>query len=181
MLESREMLVPTHSKPEYLSKAVASKRLKLSVRRLMELSQAGKIERFRQFDPQTRRDATVFDAADIARLKAEWTPQPVKSSRALVRASRAYLSGPQAPEWAQWAAKPVRPWLTIDEAADYSGLPASVLRKMILAGQLKALDVGHRAGGIYRVRRADLDDIQGSLCQPVEKPVFKPFVRTHAK
>jgi excisionase family DNA binding protein len=53
-----------------------------------------------------------------------------------------------------------RPWLTIDEAADYSGLPASFLLGMIEEKRLGALDVGVRAGGRYRVSRRDIDAIK---------------------
>ena len=186
------MLNSGPSKPEYLSKTVAAARLGLSVRRLMELAQQGKIEGFRQFDPQTRRDATMFDVSDIARLKAEWTPKAIvpalpaaPASTALVRAN----GGPPAPA----AAPSPRPWLTIGEAADYSGLPAATLRQFVESGRLAALDVGVRPGGRYRVRRADLDQLEaGQVQSPEDKrsnqlqattpPAHRnAFVRTRAK
>ena len=197
------------SKPEYLSKTIAAARLGLSVRRLMELAQQGKIEGFRQFDPATRRDATMFDVSDVARLKAEWTPKAIvpaiaapTPSTALVRTNRRYArsetasdSGyPQNGGLSAPAAAPVlRPWLTIDEAADYSGLPAATLRQFVESGRLAALDVGVRPGGRYRVRRADLDQLEaGQVQSPEDKrsnqlqattpPAHRnAFVRTRAK
>jgi excisionase family DNA binding protein len=54
---------------------------------------------------------------------------------------------------------PETPWLTLDEAAVYSGLPVSYLQKQIDDGCLAAIDVGVRPGGRYRVARRDLDTI----------------------
>ena len=155
------------AKSEYLSKAVAAKRLGLSVRYLMDLAAQGKLERFKQFDPQTRRDTTVFDATDVAQLLAEWTPKP-ETAMIAAPASTALAVRRNGVTASPAPALP-RLWLTLDEAADYSGLPASVLHRLIAGGQLPALDVGVRPGGRYRVRRADLDEIEGSICTPDHK------------
>lgn len=53
-------------------------------------------------------------------------------------------------------------WLTLDECAEVTGLPASLVHSLIASGALPALDVGIRAGGKWRVKRTDLDAIQGS-------------------
>jgi len=53
-----------------------------------------------------------------------------------------------------------RPWLTVEEAAGYSGLPASFLLGLVESRRLPALDVGVRAGGRYRVARRDVDAIK---------------------
>ena len=54
-----------------------------------------------------------------------------------------------------------RPWLTLGEAAEYSGLPKSCILALIEASQLKAIDCGPRPGGRYRVKRVDLDALEG--------------------
>ena len=52
---------------------------------------------------------------------------------------------------------PARLWLTLREAADYSGLPAATLLEFLLSGRLPALDVGRRRrGGRWRIRQVDL-------------------------
>jgi excisionase family DNA binding protein len=51
-------------------------------------------------------------------------------------------------------------WLTLDQAADYSGLPAQILREMVIAGKLEAMDVGRRRGGKWRIRRLSLERIE---------------------
>jgi len=50
-------------------------------------------------------------------------------------------------------------WLSLPEAAAYTGLPQSTLRKLIASRKLLALDVGPRPGGRWRVKRSDLDAI----------------------
>jgi excisionase family DNA binding protein len=75
-------------------------------------------------------------------------------------AEPAALPPVQAPLQLPAAPAPDRPWLTVDEAADYSGLPASFLLSLIDGKRLGALDVGVRAGGRYRVARRDVDAIK---------------------
>jgi excisionase family DNA binding protein len=130
---------------QYLSKDIAAKELGMSVRRLMELSQNGRIERSKRPDPVTGRETTIIAVEYVALLKDEMTPKAVAVVPPLPR--------PVAPIG--------RPWLTLAEAAEYSGLPAAFLRDLIAGGQLRALNVGVREGGRYRVRRSDLDEIQG--------------------
>jgi excisionase family DNA binding protein len=54
-----------------------------------------------------------------------------------------------------------RLWLTLEEAADYSGLPAAAIVHFIESKALKALNVGRRRGGQWRIRRLDLDQFAG--------------------
>lgn len=50
-------------------------------------------------------------------------------------------------------------WLSVPEAAAYTGLPQSALRKLMSAGRLRSLDTGPRVGGRWRIKRSDLDAI----------------------
>jgi hypothetical protein len=141
---------------EVLTTELAAERLGLSVRRLRELAQLGRIERHRQVDPVTKREATFFRAADVDRLRAELHPDPV--------AARALLALPPSPVPDSGSEHPRSAnalWLTLDEAEDYTGLPVSILRDLIEAQALRAMDVGVRPGGRFRVRRVDLDQIEG--------------------
>jgi excisionase family DNA binding protein len=124
----------------------------LSVRRLRELAQAGRITGHRRTDPVTQREATFFLAADIDRLRAELRPDPLQA--------RAQLALP-APEESPDPAVPAVPWLTLRQAAAYTGLPVGALREWVLSGELAGRDVGQREGGRYRVCRADLDALRG--------------------
>jgi excisionase family DNA binding protein len=151
-----------------LPKQVAADLLSLSVRRLMELSEHGKFTRHRAFDPETKREACMFDAAEIqaAQESREYDarPAPVPSAAVAVQSRTAAVAvRPRLPldEYDIDAPAVLRPWLTLAEAAAYSGLPASYLRELIGTLELKARNVGPRPGGRWRVRRLDLDAIAG--------------------
>jgi excisionase family DNA binding protein len=150
---SKSLSVP-RSGPEFLTKQIAAARLKLSPRRVLELAAAGKIRQRRVIDPKTKRTQMVLLAADINRLAAGTAPAPVSAATEM-RVARLNAALP-----------PVevtpRPWMTADQAAEYSGLPASFLLGMIASGRLAALDVGIRPGGRYRIKRTDLDGIKGA-------------------
>lgn len=52
-------------------------------------------------------------------------------------------------------------WVTAEQAASITGLPASVLAGLIKSAALKAIDCGPRPGGRYRIKRSDLDALEG--------------------
>lgn len=146
-------------KPEYISKQLAAEALGLSPRRLLEISQSGEIKRRYARDPVTKRRQAIFRAEDVARLA-----DAVASRKSAVRPETAALSHIRTlPPALPAPEAPGRPWLTVDEAAEYTGLPASFLAARIADGKLAALDVGVRAGGRWRVNRRDLDAIAGEL------------------
>jgi excisionase family DNA binding protein len=158
----------TEVKPqvEWLTKKQAAARLGLGARRTLDLAQskAIKAERFR--DPESHQWTVRFQAADIDRYleerrkKAEAEP-PAQGVRAMqngaiaVRASLASDTQQQPPS--------PHDWLTLAEAANAThGLPESFLLQLIHAGELPCLDVGVRPGGRYRVKRRDLEAIDGA-------------------
>src|SRR5580658_2784126 len=59
-----------------------------------------------------------------------------------------------------------RLFLTMAECAEYSGLPAAFLRKLIASGKLKALKTG--AG--WRVARVELEKLAGTLTETPADP-----------
>jgi len=143
--------------PEYLNKAIASKRAGLSVRRLLELASRGVIRKKLITDPKNgNRALAVFAASDIERLKHR-----ERSSTEL------QISGPVRPIAAlphsdsASVISPTRPWLTVAEAGEYSGLPSSFITRLVEAGKLPGLDVGVRPGGRWRVAKRDLDALKG--------------------
>jgi excisionase family DNA binding protein len=140
---------------ELLTKHLTAKRLGLSVRRVMELAQDGTFTRHRAFDPGTKREAVMIDAAEVAAYAAANTPAPAERPRLLIEAPAV------APIDDEAGADDGRLWLTVAGAAEYTGLPASHLLAAIDAGELVARDVGVRPGGHWRVRRLDLDGLAG--------------------
>ena len=150
------------TKPEYISKRRAAEALGISPRRLLELSQSGQIRRHYHNDPQTRRRAAFFARPDVERLAATRIQAAPQSAAPLAIPGGTLRPASQAIALPAPAA-PARPWLTVDEAADYTGLPASFLARLITGGKLPALDIGRcgRSGGRWRVNRRDLDAIKG--------------------
>jgi hypothetical protein len=53
-----------------------------------------------------------------------------------------------------------RPWLTLAQAAEYSGLPESYLRGVAEGGNIAAIDVGIRPGGRWRFHRDSLGNVR---------------------
>jgi len=146
------------SKPrtEYLNKELAAKRTGLSVRRLLELANRGRIQKRLVFDPISKRKIAVFCRHDLDALRSP-------AGAAL------QISGPDAND-----ARPIaalhhppqmgvdgRSWLTLAEAETFIGLPEAFLAAQIRAGKLAALDVGVRPGGRWRVSKRDLEAIAG--------------------
>lgn len=148
------------TKPEYISKRRAAEALGISPRRLLELSQSGRIKRHYHNDPQTHRRAAVFARPDVERLAAERIQAAPQSAASVAIPGGTLRPSSQAIALPALEA-PARPWLTVDEAAEYTGLPASFLSARIVDGKLAALDVGVRSGGRWRVNRRDLDAIAG--------------------
>lgn len=143
--------------PAYVTKQIAAKRLGLSVRRVLELSARGLIKRRIVLDPGTKRKQTVFREEDVNRMIIDGNRSLVAFRAGDVAAAPPVQAIPAPP------AVPDRPWLTVEEAANYSGLPASFLHDMITRRRLAALDVGVRAGGRYRLARRDIDAIKAPL------------------
>jgi excisionase family DNA binding protein len=146
--------------PEYLSKEIVAKRLGLSVRRVLELSARGTLKRRAVVDPGTKRKQTVFRADDVAAVIDGQKRLVAYRGGADVAAAVPPLPAISAPPPAH-----DRPWLTVDEAAEYSGLPASFLLQMIGDRRLAALDVGVRAGGRFRISRRAIDAIEAPIAQ----------------
>jgi excisionase family DNA binding protein len=146
--------------PEYISKQIAAQWLGLSVRRVLELSNTGAIRRRQVTDPVTKRRQTVLLARDVQRAVVDGQKRLVAFRGSATAAGEVAALPPLRPPVQPAAPVSDRPWLTVDEAADYSGLPASFLLGMIEEKRLGALDVGVRAGGRYRVSRRDIDAIK---------------------
>jgi hypothetical protein len=120
----------------------------------MEVSARGHIARQRAKDPSSGRMTSVFRAADVDRYAAAGG-EPGTTELAVRNGAKAAESGPPALSPAEPA--PAVPWLTLDQAAACSGLPASILAAMIERKALPAIDVGIRPGGRWRISRPALD------------------------
>lgn len=154
---------PVMTKVETLSKDEAAERLNVSVRRVLEYAQSGALRSEKVRNPQTNLWVVRIHAGDVERLRDERSmpqpraPQPSQSNKLSI-AKPAVVTAAVVPAPAAPLSKP---WLTLAEAEEYTGLPAGELLFMIEGGDLLALNVGVRPGGRFRIKKADLDAIQG--------------------
>jgi len=155
---------------EYLNKELAATRSGLSVRRLLELASNGRIRKRHFKDPKSKRIIAVFHTADLDKLKSGSVGDTKYRSVPDTRVMR-FPSSEASPHIASSEAlphsdsasviSPTRPWMTLAEAGEYSGLPSSFITRLIEAGKLPGLDVGVRPGGRWRVAKRDLDALKG--------------------
>jgi excisionase family DNA binding protein len=151
---------------EWISLDEAAKALDLSPRRVLDYGNTLKIRVKREINPASKREVALFHAGDVEHLREERKDRQ-RQSRVNALATinpgvKALLAG--APREAAPAAPSTwRPgaWLTLEEAAEYSRLPASVLLRDIERGALPAKNVGVRAGGQWRVKVQDLEALKG--------------------
>ncbi len=151
---------------EWLSKHDAAFRLGVSQRRIDQLLADGTLRGRKVPQPGGGRDLTEVHSGSVERYSDRKEVERTTGSTSLAKQLQT-LSGALAvsQQPAPITQKPApRPWLSIAEAADYSGLPASVLRRMVENGTLGAIDV-HRAGrgGRYRIRKLDLDRMEAPV------------------
>jgi len=170
---------------EWISKAQAAERLDLSPRRVLELAKQGKLQSSRVIQPTTGQPVIVIHAGSVEHYRDKLSAPLVWGDAArepcangtqthvpdAAREPCANRTGthalPTIGEILGVISRATRPryalWLTLDQAADYSGLPAAILRAWVQSGKLAALDVGRRRGGRYRLSRRDLDGIRSGI------------------
>ena len=154
---------------EWITKDAAAQELNLSVRRIQDLAKGEKIKSKLEKNPATGHKTLMLDAGSVAAYQAQQEqaanlPAVLRSNGAsndfnkIARLAAEVFRHDDPP--AKFG-KPDASWLTLDQAALYSGLPRSFLRSLIDSGKLAAFDTGPRSGGRYRVAKKDLDALQG--------------------
>jgi helix-turn-helix protein len=150
---------PSGSTPEWIDKHEAAKRLGVSTRHLLDLAKEHGVRSERRRETKNGQMCTMLNAVDIEKLAYE-REHPEVTRAAMARQVESLphwrlpdgfpIEGPGLP-------RSLKPWLTLAEAEEYSGLPASVILKMAKSMQITAIDCGPRKGGRWRVRKSDLD------------------------
>jgi len=142
------MLSPSAVQEPWLPKAEAAALLGVSTREIERKAAAGRIRTNRVRLAGDRSDRTVYSADDLHRVRQERESGALQLAPAV--AQRQAL-----PDWLATALKPRadKPWLTIDEAADYSGLTARQIRKLVTEGTLRAWG----AATSRRISKASID------------------------
>jgi DNA-binding CsgD family transcriptional regulator len=169
---------------EWLDKHEAAKRLDLNWRTVLAMAKAGKIRSEKVRDPETRQRVVKLHAGDIQRLCYDRDhPEPttpltrrektvaeavnnLESNRQI--AARLNLGTETLDELLERIYQKMgvagrlatpKPWLTLEEAAEYSGLPLRWLRTKAAEGSIHAIDVGSGQRHIWRFNRDGLAEI----------------------
>ena len=172
----------TPTQIEWMSKEEAAVRLgsperPLSPRRVLDhWAKDGRPQSSRARDPQTGQTVVRIHAGSVERFLTEKAAPAVMLRAEGGRTAR--IADPAGPARARASSarrvrgsRPRSPHtygLTLQEAVDYSGLPAATLGSRRMAGgRLRALDVGRgRRGGRWRVRKVDLRDMDAFSLEP---------------
>jgi len=163
----------------WMSKPAAAAAIGCSPKTIEALSKAGQLHQAYWKRPETGATIVVYHPSDVERIRKERNPAgaeafPVPDQAPA--ASTALVAPPTSPEQfiralvalaggSENSAKhsqkhsdvrlAERLFLTISEAAEFSGLPKVHLRRLLAAGTLQALKTGRG----WRVRRHNLEDI----------------------
>lgn len=157
------LLVPLRMNESWISKRVAAARLGITPRQVLNLAKQHKLTSKRMPDPASRQMTTFLLESEVAEFRRRPRRAEVVAtdygrvretelSTLIMRALRAL--GARLPAAADYEA----PWLSVEQSAAVSGLPAPYLRSLIATGELPARLVGP---GEYRVNRDELATLRG--------------------
>lgn len=161
---------PKAVQEEFLSTELAAKRLNVKPRRLRELAADGRLERVPSIDPQSRRQVVVYRAEQVNKLAQDWLVKTGERVKTQFRPGGIPAVGTATEQIGALAAvgtaaevpPKVRLWLTVAEAAQYSGLAEGTILRLIREGNLPALDQ-HVRGDKWRIRKQALDEFDGTI------------------
>ena len=150
----------TGSQESWLTKPQAAQLLGVAEKTIDRMAQAGELHKETLKRPG-KVPIVVFHPGDVQRAKdargpvafvmPETSVQRVSDLEAgQVSTSASKVSRPPALDMStsmsNLSTVPIKLWLTLREAVDYSGLPAGTLLEFMTCGRLPALDLGRRRG-----------------------------------
>lgn len=163
---------PPIGQDTWLTKQQAAAQLQVAEKTIDRMAKAGELQK-QTFKRAGQVPIVVFHPGDVERARVARAPQAfiVPETGGHMSAVSGHPVRDMSTRMSELSVVPVRRlWLTLQQAADYSGLPTAVLLEFIGAGRLPALDVGRRRGGRWRIRQIDLrqldarpSDLRGML------------------
>lgn len=144
---------------DWLTKTEAAAFLQVSEKTIERLATKGGVRRATRKRPGVR-PLPVYNPDDLQKVKDSHTAQVVVVPSAEARTPTALAPRTDLPSFLKTffpaADMPVQDklFLTLKEAARYSGLPQSTIRRLVHVGQLSAV----KAGG-WRIKRSDLEKL----------------------
>ena len=168
--------MPDDPLDNWLTKSAAAAELQVSEKTIERLAAKNEIER-RTRRRTGARPQPVYNPSDVAKIKESQNAETFvvpKSEKTAAKPSKALV--PVRPDLGAFlqALSPSehvpltdKLFLNLKEAARYSGLPRSLIRRLIHAQKLNAI----KAGG-WRIKRTDLEQLDlGQLRDLSDKPV----------
>ncbi len=158
---------------KWLTTAETCVALGMSPRTLQRLTAAGKGPECRERPRWGKKAEPVYNPKDVAELRAASAARPPVALPPEVdlpeTSTELSIPGQMPPQMALAlelvervskamrpdAGKTLKPWLTIKEAAEYTGLSQAYLRRLISEGKLSAVK-----DGAWKTRRKDLNAIE---------------------
>ena len=157
---------------EWFTKSQAAAVLQVSEKTIERLARKREIRRETRKRPGVR-PLPVYDPDDLQKVKDSQIPQVEVVPQTEVGQTQALAPRADLPSFLQAlfpaADMPLRDklFLTIKEAARYSGLPQSTIRRLIHSGKIPAV----KAGG-WRIKRSDLEQLDlRHIADMSDKPV----------
>ena len=165
-------VMPDDPLKDWLTKTAAAAFLRVSEKTIERLATKGDVRRTTRKRHGVR-PLPVYNPDDLQKVKDSQTAQVEVVPQAEAGQTQALAPRVDLPSFLQAlfpaADMPLRDklFLTIKEAARYSGLPQSTIRRLIRAGKIPAV----KAGG-WRIKRSDLEQLDlRHIADMSDKPV----------
>ena len=163
----------TPSTEQWVPKAKAAEMLGVSTREIERKAAAGRIRTQKVRLPGDKNDKAVYAVGDITTVKDQREAAALQLTVGPGQAAPHALPSVVAALTAvlQQTAPPrvERAWLTLDEAATYSGLPASEIARLIRERQVYAMGRGHVT---WRIQRESLDEWGRMVHLPLKRAII---------
>jgi excisionase family DNA binding protein len=152
----------------WLTKAEAALRLGVSERTIETWISERKLGS-KPLPRSGKRPATMVDPADVERVAASSTAVPSTAPHQPAAAAVPLVAQLLAAAFQPQATPQPKPFLTLAAAAEFSGLPAGLLRKLIRQRHLKAA----RHGDETYIRTADIEQIHFDGADPADREALR--------
>jgi len=156
----------------WLTKKITANRLDLTVEGVRNLVRNGTLRTKRQRNPESNQVVTLIHEGDVERERwrrkhpDEIAGKPNPSPQAAL----------PAPEESEEEAVEGSPWLSLTDAGKRIGLSAACVKRYVLNGALRSVDVGGDAPR-FRVHRDELDAFRGTRYEVLTPQTGVPGVR----
>jgi hypothetical protein len=146
--------LPEGKVTEWMTPEKAAAELGKKPRRIRQMVDEGLLDGKKERNPETGHLVWLINAGSVARLQHNGANRKAATEVATLPQPIAQLPQPVAPSMSEQTG---RPWLGLLEAARYSGLKSTTLKRDAAAGTIKAWNDGTQENPVWKFRRETLD------------------------